>query len=32
LLEPFLPSASKRIQAQFSADQIKKDAPLFLRL
>ena len=32
LLEPFLPGASQKIQAQFSADQIKKDAPLFLRL
>jgi len=32
LLEPFLPTVSQKIQAQFSASRIKKGEPLFPRL
>ena len=32
LLEPFLPLSAQKIQAQFSAAQIKKSEPLFPRL
>jgi len=32
LLEPFLPGSAQKIQAQFSAAQVKKSEPLFPRL